>query len=128
MELLLNNLRGLADLKLIPVEFMQNIMYKMGVENDITDDQKLRSNGYATSNLLLNMGGFAIVLAIFLVLVILLVIFGLIMKFILTSPKWQRIYKKLHYKVFWGLILQACIHSYIKLAISNMINLNATGW
>lgn len=77
MHFLLTNLQGLADLKLVPSEFIKDLL---GDEPKGDVDPNLEENGYSSSNFLANMGGFLVIIVLFLIGVLVLVVLGCILR------------------------------------------------
>ena len=125
MHFLLQNLQGLADLKLIPSEFINELF---GDDDKENMNPNLEVNGYSSSNFLVNLGGFLVVIILLSIFACLLGCFGLIIKKMKENPTIKKWYYKMYYKIFWGIIIQCLIHSYTKIAISNMISLKQNGW
>jgi len=85
-------------------------------------------NGYSSDNFILNMGGFAIVLASILVGAVALMLAFLCLKACNKSARVQAAFTKVKEIVFWSLLLQTCIHSYIKTAIAALLGLDQSEW
>jgi|DEB0MinimDraft_12_1074336.scaffolds.fasta_scaffold72881_1 hypothetical protein len=64
----------------------------------------MEANGYSSGNFLANLGGFLVVGILFLLGVCFLVGFGIILKRCAENHEMKKAYKKLYYKVFWGMI------------------------
>jgi len=73
-------------------------------EGPTLPDPNMEANGYGSSSFLANMGGFLVVIIGFLFFVIVIVVFGICLKKLGDNLEVKKAYKKLYYKVFWGMI------------------------
>jgi hypothetical protein len=86
-------------------------------------NSNLAANGYASDNIILNLGGFAVVIFMFFVGVVFFLLVGALNKCCCSNSRVYGIYKKVYYKIFWGMILTTIIHSYLKITISATIQI-----
>lgn len=109
---------------MIPSEWIDQFLGKSGLNMDLN----MIANGYKSTNFFQNLGGFVVVIGLFVLFVIFLVIIGVAINKLKNNLKVRKLYKKVYVKVFWGSVLQVCIHSYTKICISNFIDLKNSKW
>ena len=91
------------------------------------ENTNMSVSGYPTVAFIDNLGGFALMIPAFIVIVLTLLLTGVFLKRLYTtSLKFRKLYKKIYYKIFFTVFLNVLIHSYIKLTISCFITLKAT--
>ena len=98
---MLQNLSSLADLKMIPSEWVEQFISKSGFNTDLN----MIANGYKSTNFIENLGGFVVVIGLFVFFVILLILAGVAVNKLKNNLKVRKFYKKMYFKVFWGSVL-----------------------
>ena len=128
LDFLLKSLQSLADLKIIPSGFLKTLFEPKGETKPEEIDENLKVNGYTSSNFLVNMGGFLIIIILLSVGICLIIVLGCVIKKMKQNLAIKKWYYKIYFKIFWGIIMLSLTHSYMKVAVSNMISLKQSGW
>jgi hypothetical protein len=97
MQFILKQLNGLANLKVIPADWIKSLVENFAPVDESKNSENLKANGYESTNILINLGGFLPILAISLVGVIVLAIIGCIIKKfkVLRNPKVRKLVTKI---------------------------------